>query len=432
MIAPSRNLLLCNKGKTELNHSFSMLQAIVESTPYGLLVTNKHGHLLCYNQPYMDMWRIPPEVMVNARHQIIFGHYSSQLRDPQQFLHSTEVIYGTWLPESFDILEFLDGRAFERHTKATTLEGPNMVRVWSFKDITERRQAEAYKAQLAAMVESSDDAIIVKDLNAIITSWNAGAERIFGYQASEITGSSILALIPPERHEEEKGIMSLVKSGNRVDHFETMWWGKGKKPIDVSVTTSAVKDSDGNIVGISQIARDITKRKESQKRIEYLAHYDPLTGLPNRALLADRMKTAIENAKRYSFQLAVLFVDLDHFKLINDSLGHEIGDKLLKIVAERMRSRLRQTDTVSRLGGDEFIILLSRINAASDAACVAEKIIAALSQPYHLEQHELGLGASIGISIYPDSGKDTSSLLRSADEAMYSAKGQGRNRYHGP
>ena len=224
--------------------------------------------------------------------------------------------------------------------------------------------------------------------------------------------------------------MNLVKSGRRVDHFETVRWGKNKKPVDVSVTISPVKDSNGNIIGVSKIAWDITERKASQARIEYLAHYDPLTGLPNRALLADRMKTAIGNARRYSFQLAVLFVDLDRFKPINDSLGHETGDKLLKTAAKRMQSTVRQADTVSRLGGDEFVVLLSRVHAASDAARVAKNIIAALSQHYHIEGHELLLTASIGISIYPDSGKDASSLLRSADEAMYSAKGQGRNRYH--
>ena len=125
-------------------------------------------------------------------------------------------------------------------------------------------------------------------------------------------------------------------------------------------------------------------------------------------------------------------MDLDRFKPINDSLGHGIGDKLLKIVAERMQSTVRETDTVSRLGGDEFVVLLSRIQAPSDAGRVAENIIAALSQPYHIEQHELVLTASVGVSIYPDSGKDASSLLRSADAAMYSAKGNGRNRYHGP
>jgi diguanylate cyclase (GGDEF)-like protein len=223
--------------------------------------------------------------------------------------------------------------------------------------------------------------------------------------------------------------MSLIKSGKRTDHFETVRWRKDKKPVDVSVTISPVKDSAGNIIGASKIARDITQRKESQERIEYLAHYDSLTGLPNRALLADRMRIAIENASRYSFRLALLFVDLDRFKLINDSLGHEIGDKLLKAVAGRMQSTVRQTDTVSRLGGDEFVVLLGRIHAATEAARVAEKLIAVLSQPYQIEQHELLLTASIGISIYPDSGKDASSLMRNADVSMYSAKGQGRNCY---
>jgi diguanylate cyclase (GGDEF)-like protein/PAS domain S-box-containing protein len=333
------------------------------------------------------------------------------------------------LPESFDVFEFCDGRAFERRTKVKTLDEPDMVRIWSFRDITERRQGEAYKAQLAAIVESSNDAIIVKDLDGIITSWNAGAERIFGYRSSEIIGSPILKLIPPERLEEEDRIMSLIKSGNRADHFETVRWGKDKKPIDVSVTISPVKDSDGNIIGASKIARDITERKESQERVEYLAHYDLLTGLPNRALLVDRMRSAIENAGRHSLQLALLFVDLDRFKLINDSLGHEIGDKLLKAVARRMQSTVRQTDMVSRVGGDEFIVLLSRIQATTDASRAAENIIVALSQPYQIEEHALLLTASIGISIYPDSGKDVRSLMRNADASMYSAKGHGRNRY---
>ena len=192
-------------------------------------------------------------------------------------------------------------------------------------------------------MESSYDAIIVKDLNGIITSWNAGAERIFGYRASEIIGCSIFGLIPRDRLQEESRIMSLIKSGKPVDHFETVRWGKGNRPIDVSITISPMKDSAGNIIGASKVARDITQRKEAQERIEHLAHYDALTGLPNRALLADRMKIAIAHAARYSHRLALLFVDLDRFKLVNDSLGHEIGDKLLKVVAERMQSSVRES-----------------------------------------------------------------------------------------
>ncbi|HEU4854816.1 MAG TPA: EAL domain-containing protein [Nitrosospira sp.] len=417
------------KKTAELNRSLSMLRAIIESTADGLFVTDKHGNVLYYNRIYVDMWPVPGRLMRRARHRLIIQYCSGQLRNPDEFMRLTQEIYTTWPTESFDVLQFNDGRVFEQYTKIKILEGQDTGRVWSFRDITERRQADTYKAQLAAIVESSNDAIIVKDLNGIITNWNAGAEEIFGYRSSEIIGSSISVLIPPDRLEEEDRIMGRIKSGKPADHFETVRWGKGKKPIDVSVTISPVKDSAGNIIGASKIARDITQRKESQERIEYLAHYDSLTGLPNRALLADRMKIAIGNASRYSFRLALLFVDLDRFKLVNDSLGHEIGDKLLKTVAERMQSIVRRTDTVSRVGGDEFIVLLSHIQTAADAARAAEKLIAAVSPPYLIEQHELMLTASIGISIYPDNGKDARSMLRNADASMYSAKEYGRNCY---
>ena len=420
---------MLEKRMVELDRSSSILRATIESTADGLLVTDESGKILCHNQLYLDMWPIPPELMEIARHLPIIEYCSSFLKDPQLFVLSTQKIYAAWPPESFDVLQFNDGRVFERYTKVRFVEGLNVGRVWSFRDITERRRAESYKAQLAAIVESSNDAIIVKDLNGIITNWNSGAERIFGYRASEIIGSSISLLIPPDRLEEEGKIMKLVKRGELPDHFETVRWGKGDKPIDVSVTISPVKNSEGKIIGASKIARDITQRKESQERIQYLAHYDSLTGLPNRILLADRMKIAIGNAARYSKRLALLFVDLDRFKLVNDSLGHEIGDKLLKVAAERMQSTIRHIDTISRLGGDEFIVLLSQIAAAEDAARVAEKLIAAVSQPYRIEEHELLLTASVGISIYPDSGTEANSLLRNADASMYSAKEAGRNRY---
>lgn len=413
----------------ELERSLSMLRATIESTADGLLVTDENGKVLCYNRLYLDMWSIPPELVETARHHPLIQYCCRYLKDPQQFKLVTEEIYAAWPPESFDVLQFNDGRVFERYTKVKFIEGRNVGRVWSFRDVTERKQAEAYKAQLAAIVESSNDAIIVKDLNGIITNWNAGAERIFGYRASEIIGCSISKLLPLDRLEEEDRIMRLIKRGELTNHFETVRWGKGEKPIDVSVTVSPVKDATGKIIGASKIARDITQRKESQERIQYLAHYDPLTGLPNRTLLADRMRAAIGNAARYSTRVALLFVDLDRFKLVNDSLGHEIGDKLLKLAAERMRCNVRHTDTVGRMGGDEFIVLLSRIEAPEDAARVAEKLIAAVSQPYKIEEHELTLTTSIGISIYPDHGKEASSLLRHADNSMYAAKEAGRNQY---
>jgi diguanylate cyclase (GGDEF)-like protein/PAS domain S-box-containing protein len=413
----------------ELERKVSMLRATIESTADGLLVTDESGKVLCYNQLYMTMWPIPQEIMEACRHKDILQYCCSCLRDPQQFMRSTEAIYSTWPTESFDLFQLKSGRWFERYTRIKFAEGQKVGRVWNFRDVTERRQAQAATAQLAAIVESSNDAIIMKDMNGTILSWNAGAERIFGYQASEMTGSSIYSLIPPDRLEEEDRIMNLIRSGKLVDHFETVRLRKGNQPIHVSVTISPIKDAAGNIIGASKIARDITRRLESQAHIQHLAYYDALTGLPNRALLADRLEVAIGNAARYSNKLALLFVDLDRFKLVNDSLGHGIGDKLLKAVAERMQGSVRHTDTVSRLGGDEFVVLLSQVKATEDAAHVARKLIAALSKPYMIEEHELRLSASVGISICPDNGSEAGILLRNADASMYSAKEAGRSQY---
>lgn len=417
------------KKITELERKVSMLRATIESTADGLLVTDESGEVLCYNQLYMNMWPIPQEIMEAGRHKDILQYCCSCLEDPQQFMRSTEAIYSTWPPESFDLFQLKNGRWFERYTRVKFAEGQKVGRVWNFRDVTERRQAEAATAQLAAIVESSNDAIIMKDPGGTIISWNAGAERVFGYQASEMIGSSIYKLIPPDRLEEEDRIMSLIRGGKLVDHFETVRLRKGNQPIHISVTISPIKDASGTITGASKVARDITHRLESQARIQHLAHYDALTGLPNRALLADRMEIAIANAARYSNKLALLFVDLDRFKLVNDSLGHGIGDKLLKAVAERMQGSVRHTDTVSRLGGDEFVVLLSQVKATEDAARVARKLIAALSKPYMIEEHELRLSASVGISIYPDNGSEAGILLRNADASMYSAKEAGRSQY---
>lgn len=411
------------------DNSSSMLRAVIESAADGLLVTDKAGKILCYNQLYLDMWPIPLEILQTGTHQAILQYCSNYIRNPQQFIRAAVEVYATWPLKSFDVLLLNSGRVFEQYSKAKFIEGQNVGRVWSFRDVTEQKRAEAHTAQLAAIVQSSNDAIIVKDLNGIITNWNAGAERIFGYRESEIMGCSITKLILPDQLGEEDRIMSLIKSGKFTDHFETIRLAKGNRLVNVSIMVSPVKDAAGNIIGASKVARDITQSKQSQERIEHLAYYDSLTGLPNRALLSDRMKIALGQAARRSGRLALLFVDLDRFKLINDSLGHGIGDKLLRLVGERMQLCIRLIDTISRVGGDEFVILLSQIEDSENAGNVAKKLIAEVSQPFVIEAHELMLTASIGISIYPDHGKDVSSLLKSADAAMYSAKEAGRNRY---
>ena len=189
-------------------------------------------------------------------------------------------------------------------------------------------------------------------------------------------------------------------------------------------------DDQGELLGTVGCARDITERKASEAFVQHLAHHDVLTDLPNRSLLTDRLRQALAQVRRDRGKLAVLFLDLDRLKPVNDTLGHDIGDQLLKATANRLREIVtRESDTVARLGGDEFVILLQRVNKESDAAAVAEKILRALSQPFSINRHAVSISASIGVAIYPQHGDEADTLLKNADAAMYRAKHGGRNGY---
>jgi diguanylate cyclase (GGDEF)-like protein len=186
----------------------------------------------------------------------------------------------------------------------------------------------------------------------------------------------------------------------------------------------------GEVIGTVGCARDITERKATEAMVHHMAHHDVLTDLPNRSLLTDRLQQALAYSRREIGKLAVLFVDLDRLKPVNDALGHDAGDELLKEAADRLRQVVpRKTDTVSRLGGDEFVVLLTRVNTDQDAATVAEKILGTLAQPFELPPHTIRISASIGIAVFPQHGGDVAQLLRHADAAMYCAKRSGRNAY---
>ncbi len=293
-------------------------------------------------------------------------------------------------------------------------------------DITEHKQAEQDLAQLAAIVQSSEDAIIGASLSGIVTSWNGGAEKLLGYTAAEAMGASISTLLSqPDRASE---ILDPSVRG-RVSRFdETVMLCKSLETLPVSLTVSPIRDGSGDVTGVAAIARDIRARKQAETELAYQAQHDHLTGLPNRLLVSDRLAASIARAQCGGRMTGVLYLDLDGFKLVNDTLGHEAGDSLLRQVTERLRTWIREPDTLARMGGDEFMLVISEVGDDEAALAVAERLQASLRKPFTIADHELYLTASIGISMYPRDGADVSTLRQNADAAMYQAKHAGKDR----
>ena len=285
------------------------------------------------------------------------------------------------------------------------------------------------EARARAVLDSVDEGIIAISEDGVIEIFNPAAERIFGYSGSEIVGQNFSLLMPePHRGWHDGYLKQHLETGESKIlgvAREVVGVCKNGASFPLELTASEVRIEARRLYIAS--ARDITSRKEAERRIIYLANHDALTGLPNRNLLQDRIRQAVNQERRRNERGAVLFIDLDQFKTINDSLGHDVGDLLLKDVAERLVSSLRSEDTVARQGGDEFIVVLPLVANAQDAGTVAQKLLDAMTPPYQIKGSELHASASIGIAIFPDDGEDGDTLLKNSDTAMYHAKEAGRN-----
>jgi diguanylate cyclase (GGDEF)-like protein/PAS domain S-box-containing protein len=294
----------------------------------------------------------------------------------------------------------------------------------------DERQCEAmdqlYRL-LAGIVESSDDAIFSQNWDGAITSWNDGAERILGYAAAQAIGQPDALLVPPGQENLMPEIRQRIRRGERIEPFEMEWKTKDGRRICVSIGVSPIRNESGAVVGVASIARDITARKEAEARTQHLAYMDALTGLPNRTLFQDRLRQAVALAKRQERMLAVHFLDLDHFKAVNDSLGHAHGDALLQAIAERLQRSIRTSDTVARFAGDEFAIVQTNLAQVEGAATLAGRLLTVISEPVAIRHQTVNMTASIGIAIYPLDDPSGDQLLPYSDQAMYLAKQNGRN-----
>jgi len=279
-----------------------------------------------------------------------------------------------------------------------------------------------------AAVEKTANAIMITDFYGKIEWVNDAFSRQTFFQASEVIGlkPNILNSNNEESKQYREEMWTTIKAGE-VWSGEIVNRRKDGSFISVYQTITPLRDDVGEISHYVSVSEDVTERKENEKRIAFMATHDELTELPNRNLLNDRLQHAIAHTKRQQSKMAVLFIDIDHFKYINDSLGHQIGDQLLKSLVARLISELREEDTIARFGGDEFVVLLPEVNHLSDTKELANSLLNKIKEPYDIKGHELMITGSVGISIYPDDATTADDLIQHADAAMYLAKEQGRN-----
>lgn len=296
-------------------------------------------------------------------------------------------------------------------------------------DLSESRRADEASHLASRLTENVAEGVMITDARKIIRSVNPAFEKTTGYTASEAIGNTPAML--KSGHHDRDFYRNMWDSLNKNGQWQGEIWNRHKSgeiyPEWLSIST--VKDSQQRVINYVGIFSDAHTQEYVLERLQYLAYYDGLTGLPNRRLFLDRLSVSLSHARRDRQMMAVVFIDLDQFKQINDTLGHKVGDAVLVGVAERMKGCLREGDTLTRLGGDEFTAILPVISHPDAASNVARKFLECLADPLNIDGQELRITASIGISIFPNDGEDADSLLHHADTAMYQIKGIGRNGY---
>jgi len=301
-----------------------------------------------------------------------------------------------------------------------------------YRDISDRIEAvdllRESERRHRVVLESAPDPMVVKDVEGRVTYLNPAFTRVFGWTGEQLLGRE-LDFVPEEAWPETNLMMDKVRRGESFSGMETRRRTRDGRVLDVSVSGASFLDRQGRPLGNVVTLQDITRRKLTEAQLRYIAYHDPLTGLPNRKTFYERVEELIaQSDRRGPSRWALLFLDLDRFKDINDTLGHDMGDLLLKRAADRIQGFIRKSDHVFRLGGDEFTVIVTELKKDIDAARVAEKILEALAEPYRINGHSLFITASMGISLYPSDGRSVEALVRNADTAMYEAKRDG-NRY---
>ncbi|WP_344764130.1 putative bifunctional diguanylate cyclase/phosphodiesterase [Actimicrobium antarcticum] len=410
----------------KIRESEGRLLAIMNHSASIVMLKDVAGRYEFVNRCFEELFDVDAATVIGKTDHQLFG------ADIGQVLRGCdlETIASAGVTHSFDDVT-IGGRAVRLESMRFPLfdlDGVVTSVCTQASDSSLKRHADEQLRLAAKVFDRSGEAIVITDPHAVILTVNAAFTRITHYTIDDVIGKT----------------PRILQSGQHApEFFEHMWRGlrndgawqgeiinrrKNGEIYPEWLTINAVKDDAGDLVNYVSISRDITHVRESQRRIEFLATHDALTGLPNRTLLSDRLDHAICQARRGDHRVAVLFIDLDNFKNINDSLGHDVGDMLLKQATERLKKSVRDSDTLARLGGDEFVAVLSNVSV-DDVHVVAARIVDFMATVFQVNENTLFVSASIGISMFPEDGNDSVSLLKNADTAMYSAKDDGRNQY---
>lgn len=422
-----RDLRAQVQAADELEDRLAELRATLESTGDGILVTDLTGAVRNFNRRFAELWRIPEPALKSADPLTLYQHLASCMLDPVAYQARLDHIMGDVALEATDVLLLSAGRVLERVTQPQYSRGRALGRVYSFRDITQRVDAESRLRLAAKVFDSSLDAIFITDDHFDIVQVNARCETLTGCTCAQLLGTSARKLFhaPQQVDFFNEVELSLELNGSWSGE---VWRTTGDRPCAVELSWVSLRDSQGVLQHTVGFCRDLTERLEAQKRIEVLAYTDSLTGLPNRLSLGQRIDFTLRLAQRNGGTFSVLFIDLDRFKNINDSMGHAFGDQVLIEVAHRIQGCLREIDTLCRLGGDEFVGFLPDSDAYA-AEIVARRVLESLAQPFLVDRVNFSLGCSIGIAMYPEDGKTLDELIQCADTAMYRVKDRGRGNF---
>ncbi|MFI3155956.1 MAG: PAS domain S-box protein [Methylococcaceae bacterium] len=425
LLVVARDLTARHLAEQSLCVSEGRYRRVFESNMLGIGYWDANGGILDANDKLL-------EIIGYSREDVLTGKLDWIAITPPEYRQADqkalEAILETGVCDPFE-KEYIckNGRRAHILIGAASFENSHDNGVFFILDITARKFAEAQLRKLTLAIEHSPTAIVITDINANIEYVNPKFYQLTGYTPEEVLGRTpkILqsGLTPPETYQ---ALWETILSGQEW-HGEFHDRKKNGQIYWCLQSISPVKNEHGEITHFVSVTEDISERKHSESVIRHLAFYDPLTDLPNRTLFRDRLEQAIILAERNGNSFALMYLDLDRFKNVNDTLGHPMGDCLLKAVAERMRQGLRDSDTVARLGGDEFAVIVQDMSISEDVMRLAEHLLKTLATPFFIEEHELFTSFSIGISIYPQDAVDIDFLIKAADVALYRAKESGRN-----